>query len=222
VTHQQHCGARARALGEQQVEEGPLAVLVQGRGRLVGDHQLRAADDRTRGCDALPLTDRQLGGRARQQLRREIETRGEPARLPARRAPRALDGLPPPAGEPAGQRHPADQRKQAALAAAARPVQDHALACGQAEVGDLEAWREMTAPAKHDVLEPDEGSACVVAHATQPRSRDARSTGRARTWRRRLHHRAPASAWHGRAPPRRSRSRRRTRRRSASCVASAC
>ena len=50
-------------LGEQQIEEGELPVAVERRGRLVGDDQLRAADQRARRGDALLLADAEVRGR---------------------------------------------------------------------------------------------------------------------------------------------------------------
>ena len=52
----------SRRLGEQQIEEGRLAVAVERRGRLVGHDQLRRADQRAGGGDALLLADAQVGG----------------------------------------------------------------------------------------------------------------------------------------------------------------
>ncbi|MNW70152.1 hypothetical protein D3C74_493540 [compost metagenome] len=50
------------AFGEQQADEVFPGVVIQRRGRFVGDQQLRLTDQGTRGSDPLLLADRQRIG----------------------------------------------------------------------------------------------------------------------------------------------------------------
>ena len=80
-------GAGRRDLGEQQIEEGQLPVAVERRGRLVGDDQLRAADQRARRGDALLLADAQARRRKAVELGGvEPEAREQAQRLALGRA----------------------------------------------------------------------------------------------------------------------------------------
>ena len=63
VAHHDQRRARRRSLSEQEIEKGLLPVAVQRGGRLVGDDEFRAADERARGGDALLLTDAQARSR---------------------------------------------------------------------------------------------------------------------------------------------------------------
>ena len=79
--------AGLRRFGEQQVEEGGLAVAVERRGRLVGHDQLRRADQRAGGGNALLLADAQVGGRA---AARQVRLEAEAASADARPRPRPV------------------------------------------------------------------------------------------------------------------------------------
>src|SRR5690606_12089270 len=73
MADEQQAGAGGSAFGKQQFEEGLAGVGVQRRGRFVGDHQLRLADQRAGGGDALLLADRQLVGAPGVQVGAEAE-----------------------------------------------------------------------------------------------------------------------------------------------------
>src|SRR5689334_18521257 len=62
VTDEQQARAGFAAFGEQQANEVFASVVVQCRGRFVGDHQFRLTDQRTRGSDPLLLADGQRIG----------------------------------------------------------------------------------------------------------------------------------------------------------------
>ncbi len=68
VAHHDERRAGRLRLGEQQIEEGELPVAVERRGRLVGDDQLRPADQRARRGDALLLADAEVRGRSARKL----------------------------------------------------------------------------------------------------------------------------------------------------------
>ncbi|MNZ80420.1 hypothetical protein D3C78_990520 [compost metagenome] len=73
MADEQQAGAGGAAFGKQQFEEGLAGIGVQRRGRFVGDHQFRLADQRAGGGDALLLADRQLVGTPGVQLGAEAE-----------------------------------------------------------------------------------------------------------------------------------------------------
>ena len=58
MADKQQAGAGLAAFGEQQFEKGFAGVGIQGRGRLVGDHQLWLTDQRTRSRHTLLLANR--------------------------------------------------------------------------------------------------------------------------------------------------------------------
>jgi hypothetical protein len=80
--------AGQRALAGEKVEEGRLPVGIERRGRLVGDHQFRRADQGARRRHPLLLADRQLGHRPPPKRLVEVELGQQPLRLggEARRA----------------------------------------------------------------------------------------------------------------------------------------
>src|SRR5215218_6293190 len=79
-----HDQARTGApdLGEQQIEEVALPIMVEGRGRLVGHDDLRCADERTSGSDPLLLAHAEPGSLlGRHPLGLKPEPREETARF---------------------------------------------------------------------------------------------------------------------------------------------
>ena len=87
VADHDHASRRPPRFGEQQIEERDLTVAVERRGRLVGDDQLRRADQRARGGDALLLADAEVRGRRRRSM--TVRSRPEPQAVGAR-PPRAV------------------------------------------------------------------------------------------------------------------------------------
>lgn len=73
MADEQQAGAGLAAFGEEQLEKRLAAVGVERRGRLVGDHQLRLADQRAGGGDPLLLADGQAVGAAFVQFAAEAE-----------------------------------------------------------------------------------------------------------------------------------------------------
>jgi hypothetical protein len=62
-----------RRLAQQQVDEDLLSLGIERRGRLVGDQDLGAADQRPRGGDALLLADAEFRRRPVPERRVEVE-----------------------------------------------------------------------------------------------------------------------------------------------------
>jgi hypothetical protein len=102
-------GADGGGLLQQQVDEDLLAFGVERRGRLVGDQDFRAADQRARRGDALLLADREFAGRLRCQVS------GARSRWRSRRSASArgvgAGAIPPPRRKGAGQQHVVERRQ---------------------------------------------------------------------------------------------------------------
>ena len=68
MAREQKRRTRLVALREQELEKALARTLVQRGGRLVGDDQLRSADQGPRHRDPLLLADAEIGDRSRQQI----------------------------------------------------------------------------------------------------------------------------------------------------------
>jgi hypothetical protein len=69
MADEEKCCARFGAFPRQQLDEGRLGRLIERRGRLVRQDQVRLADQRARGGDPLLLPDTELMGLLRCQRR---------------------------------------------------------------------------------------------------------------------------------------------------------
>ena len=81
VAHHDHARSRLVALREKKFEERAFGIAIECRGRLVGDDDLRCADQRTRGGHALLLADAQARGSTRRD-HRLVETERREATAP--------------------------------------------------------------------------------------------------------------------------------------------
>ncbi len=103
MADEQQAGAGCTAFVEQQAQKTLAAVGIERRGRFIGDHQFRLADQRTSRGDPLLLADGERVGAALEQRRGQPEMLEQPACGLLRTAVSTAGTLPAQAREAAGQ-----------------------------------------------------------------------------------------------------------------------